>query len=125
VSRILYHATWPDVVDAIEADGFHPGTFLANRPEYAVGFVRLRGGRFKGIREITHEGEVFTVPDYETFDEIVVFGVDATGLEVIESHDHNPSFFPEDLESFIVADVIAPERIVERVHYENGRRTNR
>lgn len=101
----IYHATWPTNVDAILADGINAGwdrrVYFANTPGYAAGFLSMRGGQIVGQKEVQVGDKTFMVPDVVTHDEIAVIEVDAVLLSESDLEvgaDHNPEFYPADLE---------------------------
>lgn len=98
---IIYHATRYENATDIMAEGLDDtrnmerGTYFANKPEYAAGFLRLYGAN-----------------------DIVVFAIDTDDLDpekLVEGVDHNPIFFPEDMEVWVYQGYIGPELISEEV----------
>jgi hypothetical protein len=101
----IYHATWPTNVESILADGIDAGwderVYFANKPGYAAGFLNLRGGQIIGEKEVEVAGLKFKVPDIVTHDQIAVIEVDTALLsesDLEAGGDHNPEFYPDDLE---------------------------
>ena len=100
MSDTLYHATRYEnagdiVVTGLEPRGMEQGTYFANKPEYAAGFLRLYGAK-----------------------NIVVFAVSVDDLDesLLEPGvDHNPTFFPDDLEVTLYRGHIDPELLGEDV----------
>lgn len=95
---ILYHATRYENLTSILASGLEPrnmerGTYFTNKPEYAAGFLKLH-----------------------LADDIVVFAVDTDDLEperLQEGVDHNPIFFPDDMEVWLYLGHIEPELLLD------------
>jgi len=104
----LYHATWEPNFNGIVNKGLKAGTYFANKLDYAVGFVAMRPGEYKGMvwkRFPDKDGNYidFQVPDYEYHDTIAVFSIRVSKLDkslIKESWDHSPSYFPSDLLSY-------------------------
>lgn len=101
----IFHATWPTNVDSILAGGIEAGwdqqVYFANQAGYAAGFLRLRSGEIAGVQEIEFAGRTFTVPNLITHDRIAVITVDTELLDadrLSAGTDHNPEFYPDDLE---------------------------
>jgi hypothetical protein len=108
----LYHATWPSRVETIERDGILPApdndvVYLANKPHYAAGFLRMRGHEYLGIIEVRVpvlglvSAPILNMPDLAQHDDIVVYEVEVDESLVEESTDHSPGIVPDDLESFV------------------------
>lgn len=83
----LYHATFPDSVNAILVSGLQHNTEgvvnLANEPHYAAGFVAIRG--FSRLGEITIEtinGVRTPNIDKKTFDTAQVLGINVRHLDI-------------------------------------------
>lgn len=82
----LYHATFPDAVDAILASGLQHNADgvvnLSNEPEFAAGFLAIRG--FSRLGEITII-DVGGIPtpniDKQSFDSALVLAIDARQLD--------------------------------------------
>jgi hypothetical protein len=92
---ILYHATRPDNVEAVLAEGLKPGwggVFLCEDPVHAAQFVNLGTAG--------------------TLSQIAVFAVDVDGLEIAPGGDHSVGFFGHN-DSLTCQEAIGPERIVE------------
>lgn len=95
---ILYHGTKFENMLSILSEGLEPrnmerGTYFANTSQYAAAFMNLYGVQ-----------------------DIVVFAVDADDLDpdlLEEGVDHNPIFFPDDLEVWLYRGHIEPDLIDE------------
>lgn len=107
----LYHATFPDCVSTIEQAGLVPSVsgfvYMVNKPEYAVGFIRLRNGLRIGNVEPsqTHTGKPPSLDNVSQVNSAVVCTIAVSQLfeEYLVSHSEEiePSgFFPKDLKSF-------------------------
>lgn len=83
----LYHATFPDSVDAILASGLQHNTEgvvnLANEPEYAAGFVAIKGfSRLGEITIVTINGVQTPNIDKKTFETAQVLGINVRQLDI-------------------------------------------
>lgn len=119
----LFHATWPSRQAAIEREGIRPGgdgaIYLANKPHYAAGFMRLRGHEVVGWKEIDIPGlGKRPVPDIVQHETIIIAKVDTSMLDqrlLSESDDHvmGSGMYPDDLLSWRYQGTIPPEAIVD------------
>ena len=122
----LFHATWPSRIEGIAIDQrVRPGVdgcvYLANKPEYAAGFLRLRGGEFVGVIEVELDGRKVHVPDYVPHDHVFVVEISVARLESRRlgvSSDHSPLFFPDDLACYAYRGPIPRRAITRIVRYD-------
>ena len=89
VTEVLYHATYPDVEDAIEDSGLLPGVngcvSLCTFPAHAAGFINMFGcSRMLGTRHIDDLKATKIPSDLlvtEDFESILVVGVKVSMLD--------------------------------------------
>jgi hypothetical protein len=89
VTEVLYHATYPDVEDAIDESGLLPGVdgsvSLCTFPAHAAGFINMFGcSRMLGTRHIDDLKATKIPPDLlvtEDFESILVVGVKVSMLD--------------------------------------------
>lgn len=119
----LYHATFPDSVDAILVSGLQHNADgvvnLANEPQYAAGFVAIRG--FSRLGEITII-DINGVPtpniDIKTFDTAQVLAINVRRLDISklavnenETQAAKAGALPEGLVSYTYSGTIPREAI--------------
>lgn len=119
----LYHATFPDAVDAILLSGLQHNdegvVNLVNEPRYAAGYIAIRG--FSRLGEITII-DVDGVPtpniDKKSFDTAQVLAIDVRRLDInklsvneTESHAAQIGALPGDLVSYTYSGTIPREAI--------------
>jgi len=113
---VLYHATYPSNVEDIRKNGLNAGTYFANTPGYAAGFLAIRGGvEVRGIVEKDINGKTELVSDLVVHDGAHVFAVPFEKVKkwAAPSYDHSRSYFPEDLECWVVVLETKPEDLIE------------
>jgi len=119
----LYHATFPDCEPFIRQAGIIPSVdrvvYLANKSEYAAGFIRIRNGfRLLGVVDVaTPTGGTETTYDIHKSNTAVVCTILAGLLEqswlAPHSEEDEPSgFYPSDLKSFAYSGIISPSAIL-------------
>lgn len=105
MSEMIYHATYETHLDSIEESGLKPGTYFANTAGYAAAFLAIRGGvEHRGAIEKEIDGKIERFPDIVVHKGAHVFAVATEDVErwLAPSYDHSASFYPDDLDCWIV-----------------------
>jgi hypothetical protein len=119
----LYHATFPDCEQTIRQAGIVPGidnvVYLANKAEYAAGFIRIRNGfKMLGTIEVeTPTGGTEMTYDISQTNTAIVCTIladllDADALAVHQEEDEVSGFYPFDLVSFRYSRTVPPSAIL-------------
>lgn len=122
-SDFLYHATFPDCEETIRQAGIIPSVdrvvYLANKAEYAAGFIRVRNGfRTLGVIDVvTPTGDTETTYNIDQSNVAVVCTIlagllDQRLMSVHHEEDEPSGFYPTDLVSFAYAGVVPPTAIL-------------
>lgn len=123
----LYHATFPDCEETIRQAGIIPSVdrvvYLANRAEYAAGFIRIRNGfRLLGTIEVaTPTGDTEETYNIDRSNTAVVCTIiagllDERALSAHQEEEEPSGFFPPDLQSFAYSGTIPPTAILSFDH---------
>jgi hypothetical protein len=96
--QVLYHACFPDSIEAILDEGLKPGEdgfiHLCNKPEFAAGFIAVRDFvSFKGISTSVKEGKETVVVDRKKHNHACIVAVDVSALDksLLETNERDAS----------------------------------
>lgn len=106
MNEFLYHATWEGSLSSIKEYGLAGkdggAIYLASTKEHAAQFLSYLPGVFRGMKNVTLNGNTFPVPQYEPQNIMVIEipRADLNDKKLFESFDHDPEFFADGTEAF-------------------------